>query len=243
MTRASDIRIAWSPPGVRGVRALFDASAATYDRVNTIVSFGLDRRWRRWAAARAVGDGVRPRVLDAFAGTGLSGLAAARLGARVTMADDSQGMLGLAVDRATARGIPIRACLVDLTDAETVASLGSFDACTVVFGVRYLDDPVAVLRALGALLEPGGRLVVMDFCTPDARPLHRLAGAYFFGVLPSFAGLLAGDVELYRTLSVSTRRLGGRDRLPALVAEAGLHVTEVALMGFGLVVGVVGTRG
>ncbi len=102
------------------VGGLFDRSADRYDRINTAITFGQDRRWRRWAARSVV---RRPglRVLDACAGTGLVGLEAARLGARVTLADVSPGMLARARERAAARRLDVSICLVDLADPQAEA--------------------------------------------------------------------------------------------------------------------------
>ena len=222
---------------------LFDANAETYDRVNTIISLGLDRCWRGWVVRQALDHAQQPRLLDAFSGTGPVGLEAAKRGARVTLADDSPGMLALARSRAARRKLDVRSVLVDLTASPLEVPGAPFDAVAVVFGVRYLSDPVAVLARLGGLLGEGGRLVALEFCEPRGGMVSRLAGWYFFRVIPPLAGMLAGDRELYDTLARTTHALGGPDRLPAIVRDAGLCVDEVRLMGFGLVVGVVAHRG
>lgn len=219
-------------------RALFDANARTYDRVNTVISLGLDSHWRAWAARRAV---ARPgaRVLDAFAGTGLVGLRAARRGADVTLADASPGMLEMARARAAAAHLPVRTIECDLTGEPLMVPGAPFDAITVVFGVRYLDDPVRVLRALAGLLSAGGSIVVVEFVEPGPSVISRVAGWYFFGVLPRLAGLLSGHRELYETLASTTHAMGRADRLEAIVSSAGLEVTGRRSMGFGLVQGLV----
>ena len=223
-------------------RELFDANAATYDRVNTLISLGLDARWRAWAASRAV-EKPHARVLDAFAGTGPVGLRAAALGAEVTLADGSRGMLEVARRRARASRLELRFAETDLSTEPPEVPGAPFDAITVVFGVRYLDDPVRVLRGLATLLAPGGPLVIVDFVEPDGSFLSRLAAFYFFRVLPRVASLLAGRRGLYDRLVASTHRMGGAKRLVSLVENAGLTVTETRRMGFGLVAGVVARHG
>jgi demethylmenaquinone methyltransferase/2-methoxy-6-polyprenyl-1,4-benzoquinol methylase len=229
--------------GGQGVRELFDANAETYDRVNSIVSFGLDRFWRRWVARKAVeGDVVRARVLDAFAGTGLVGLETAALGALVTLADESPGMLSVAQRRARRRGLQVGFVMADLTSVSRRLPASPFDAITIAFGVRYLQDPATVIRGLSAILRPRGKVILLDFCEPRPGPVASVAAFYFFHVLPRIAGLLAGDRQLYDMLTATTRALGGPDSLPALAVEAGLEVVETRTMGFGLVVGVVARR-
>ena len=157
---------------VADTAALFDRSAAYYDRVNTVICLGADLRWRRWAAQRALatalarkptargpGMSLAPRVLDAFGGTGLVALELARRGARVTLADVSPGMMRIACGRAERRGLSLDIVATDLT-AHAAAELAGapFDAITVAFGLRYVDDPAGLLRGLGAALAPGGAI-------------------------------------------------------------------------------------
>lgn len=217
---------------------LFDAHAARYDQVNRIVSLGIEQRWRRWVARRAV---RRPgdRVLDGFAGTGAVGLEASRLGAEVTLADVSLGMLAVAERRSELTGTPARVVHADLVAADLPFTPATFDAVTAVFATRYLDDPVAVLSRLARLLAPGGRLVVMEFVEPGPGLVRTVAGAYFFRVLPRIAATLAGSPELYRYLADSTHRLGTAADFDAIVRATGLAVVEAADMGFGLVRGLV----
>lgn len=217
------------------VRRLFDANADTYDRVNSIVSLGLDARWGDWAARRAVMR-FEARVLDAFAGTGRVGLRAAELGARVTLADVSPAMLAVASRRAQEKGLRADTIVTDLT-TDPPAIEGPFDAITVMWGLRYLADPAVTLNRLRTLIVPGGRIVVVDFVEPTGGLVTRMAAAYFFHVLPWIAGALAGRQQLYRELTVTTHAMGSRDDLMAIVRQAGLEIVEQRVMGFGLVIG------
>lgn len=220
-------------------RALFDANARTYDRVNTAISFGLDAAWRSWAAERAVrerGD----RVLDAYCGSGLTGIASAEGGAAVTFADVSPKMLAVAAERARRKGVAGEFVLANLASPVPALERSSFDAVTAVFGVRYMDEPIVGLRLLARLLAPGGRLVIVEFTQPE-RPSGpgRLAETYFFRVLPRVASRMAGNRVLYDYLTRSTASMGSRRRLISLVESTGLRVTESRPMGFGLVTGLV----
>ena len=86
-------------------------------------------------------------------------------------------------------------------------------------------------------------VIVMDFVDPSHGPIAHLASAYFFHVLPTVAGWLAGRRELYRKLVATTRAMHGRESLERIVRDAGLRVEQTRVMGFGLVVAVVGQRG
>lgn len=222
-----------------GARDLFAPNAATYDRVNTVISIGLDARWRRWAARTAV---TRPgaRVLDAFAGTGLVGIDAALAGGDVTLADASAEMLARAEATAAARGAGVCVVTTDLAAAGLPFAPRSFDAVTVSFGVRYLDDPASVLSSLRGLLAEDGRLVVLEFVRPPAgHPLSWAASVYFFRILPSLASALAGRRDLYDYLVTSVDRIGTAEDLARTVEAAGYEVCERRAMGFELVEGLV----
>lgn len=222
-------------------RELFDANAESYDRVNSVISVGMDSHWRDWAARTAVTHrGVR--VLDAFAGTGLVGLRCAALGAEVTLADVSPGMLGVARRRAEKAHANVQTLLVDLTTHGADVPGAPFDAITMVFGARYLDDPARVIHDLASTLDPAGRFVLIDFVEPDGSLLSRLAAVYFFRILPRLASALAGRRELYQQLTATTHAMGSAKHLISLVEAAGLEVCETKMMGFGLVCGVMARR-
>jgi demethylmenaquinone methyltransferase/2-methoxy-6-polyprenyl-1,4-benzoquinol methylase len=248
------------------VADLFDRNVATYDRVNTIITFGLDGRWRRWAAWQAApfvsgapappasgrwatprGDGepafapVQPwPVLDACAGTGLLALDVARRGATVTAADAAPGMLAVARARLKAAGLPLRTVVADLSDPATADTLGGpFDAVTLGFGLRYFADPGALLRPLRGLLAPGGRLVVVEAVRPPRDLLGVAAGFYFFEVAPRLGTALAGRAELYDFLTASTRALGSADDVAAHLRAAGFGVAVRRRFACGVVAGFV----
>jgi demethylmenaquinone methyltransferase/2-methoxy-6-polyprenyl-1,4-benzoquinol methylase len=223
------------------VGGLFDRSADRYDRINTAITFGQDRRWRRWVARNVV---RRPGlcVLDACAGTGLVGLEAARLGARVTLADVSAGMLAHARERAAARRLDVSTCLVDLANPQAEADLADFDGVTLAFGLRYFDDAVAVTRRLAAALRPDGELVVLEAVQPTGGLVAHGAAFYFFHVAPRFAVLLGGHRELYDRLSMSVRSLGTAADAMGVLTAAGLEVVRTRRFAGGLVVGMVARR-
>jgi demethylmenaquinone methyltransferase/2-methoxy-6-polyprenyl-1,4-benzoquinol methylase len=227
------------------VAELFDRNAATYDRVNTVITFGLDAAWRRWAARQAVPaahvlPGLRPRVLDACAGTGLLTRDLVRRGADVTAVDAAPRMLAVAGSRLRAAGLPLRTVVADLADPCAAAALGSpFDAVTLGFGLRYFAEPGALLRPLRGLLAPGGRLVVVEAVRPPRDPLGLAAGLYFFAVAPRAGAFLAGSRDLYDFLAASTRALGSADDVAAHLRAAGFALSLRRRFAGGVVAGFV----
>ena len=229
------------------VAALFDRNAFYYDWVNSVICLGQDAVWRRWAARRAltaatsVAAGARPpRILDACGGTGLVALELARRGAQVTLADGSEGMLAVARERLRRAGLPVELAKVDLTAVDGAALPGApFDAVTVAFGLRYFEDPAALLRRLAAALRPGGAIVILESVVPPAGLLSAAAGGYFFHVAPRAGALLARRTELYDQLTQTTRDFGSARELFAHLRVAGLEPAAGRAFVFGVVVGLV----
>jgi demethylmenaquinone methyltransferase/2-methoxy-6-polyprenyl-1,4-benzoquinol methylase len=224
---------------------LFDRNATKYDRINRIITFGGDQRWRHWLAGRVPVAGKR--ALDACAGTGPMGLDLAARGAQVTLLDASAGMLQLAQRSAHARGVNVQIVVGDLEEMAAagdgsrppVLTPGGFDLVSMAFGLRYFVRPQEALAALRATLAPDGRLLLVDAVCPPPGPIGRAAGIYFFAVAPRVASRLAGRRELYDSLTASVRALGTAERVRDLLRAAGFAILEERMRAGGLVYAVV----
>lgn len=207
------------------VRGMFDRIAPVYDAMNRVMTAGLDRRWRRLTAAAVVRPG--DRVLDACCGTGDLALACARAGGRVTGLDFSERML----ERARRKAPALRWVRGDLL--ELPFEDGSFDAATVGFGVRNVEDIDRALRELRRVLRPGGRLGVLEITRPRGllAPFFRV---WFYGVIPLVGKLLPAGFA-YSYLPASVRRFPGPDDLTRLIEQAGFGSVRYRLLAGGIV--------
>jgi demethylmenaquinone methyltransferase / 2-methoxy-6-polyprenyl-1,4-benzoquinol methylase len=205
---------------------MFDAIAPVYDAMNRLMTAGLDGRWRRMTA-RAV---VRPgdRVLDACCGTGDLALAALAEGGRVTGLDFSERMLTRARRKSSAVQW-LRGDLLALPFPD-----GSFDAATVGFGVRNVEDLGAALRELHRVVRSRGRLAILDLVRPQGllAPFYR---AWFDGLIPLVGRRLPGGAA-FTYLPASVRRFPGPGELSARIAAAGFGAVRHRLLGGGIVV-------
>jgi demethylmenaquinone methyltransferase/2-methoxy-6-polyprenyl-1,4-benzoquinol methylase len=207
------------------VEAMFDRISPVYDAMNRVMTAGLDRRWRRLAAEAVVVPG--DEVLDACCGTGDLALAAERAGGRVTGLDFSERMLERARRKsASVRWVRGDALALPFAD-------GSFDAATVGFGIRNVDDLEAGLRELARVLRPGGRLGCLEITRP--RGLLRLFFRLWFDGLVPLAGKVLPGGAAYTYLPASVRRFPGPEDLAELMRRAGFEDVRWRLLGGGIV--------
>ena len=215
------------------VRAMFDRIAGVYDRMNAVMTAGLDRRWRARAAdlaAVAPGD----RVLDVATGTGDLALELAERvapGGEVVGADFAEAMLARAREKAAGRP-DLRfewgdALALDYPD-------DGFAAATVGFGARNFADLHRGLGEMARVVRPGGRVVVLEITTPQTPPLSWFYGLWFDRIVPGL-GRMAGDEDAYSYLPSSVRRFPGPEDLAAAMDEVGLRDIHWLLTAGGII--------
>ena len=136
---------------------MFDGVADRYDRTNTFMSLGQDRRWRRHVT-RALQPAPGQRLLDVAAGTAVSTRELAGTGAWCVAADFSLGMLRAGRHRAVPM-VAADALALPFADA-------SFDSVTITFGLRNVVEPAIALAEFARVTRPGGQLLVCEFSTP-----------------------------------------------------------------------------
>jgi demethylmenaquinone methyltransferase / 2-methoxy-6-polyprenyl-1,4-benzoquinol methylase len=204
---------------------MFDRIAPVYDAMNRTMTAGLDRRWRR-ITAEAV---VRPGdiTLDGCCGTGDLAIACARAGGRVTGLDFSERML----ERARRKAPELEWISGDLLSLPFEDA--TFDAATVGFGVRNVDDLERGLGELRRVLRTGGRLGILEITRPRGllAPFYRF---WFDGVVPLLGKLLPGG-SAYTYLPASVRRFPGPEELSTLMAAAGFDAVHYRTFAGGIV--------
>ncbi|MFT3661188.1 MAG: demethylmenaquinone methyltransferase [Gordonia sp. (in: high G+C Gram-positive bacteria)] len=205
------------------VAEMFDGVAKRYDLTNTVLSFAQDRRWRK-ATRRALA--LRPSdvVLDLAAGTAVSTLELASSGASVIAADFSLGMLRAGVSRLVPK---VAADALNLPFADD-----SFDAATISFGLRNLNDVDRGLAELRRVLKPGGRLAICEFSTPTVAPFRTVYMEYLMKALPAVATRVASNPVAYVYLAESIRAWPDQAGLAEQIGRAGFeHVAWQNLSG------------
>lgn len=204
---------------------MFDRIAPVYDAMNRVMTAGLDQRWRRLTVRATVQAG--DDVLDACCGTGDLAIAARRAGARVTGLDFSQAMLEHARRKEPAIDW-VRGDVLALPFADE-----SFDAVTVGFGIRNVDDLEGGLHELRRVLRQGGRLGILEITRPRGvlAPFYRV---WFDRIVPELGRMLPGG-DAYTYLPASVRRFPGVAELADLLAAAGFDAVRYRTFAGGIV--------
>ncbi len=196
------------------VAGMFDEVAEHYDRTNAVLSGGNAYLWR-WATVRAVAPQPGERILDLAAGTGTSSAALARSGAEVTAVDFSSGMI--AQGRRRHSGINfINADIQKLPFGDN-----EFDAVTISFGLRNVEDPKVALAEMYRVLKPGGRLVICEFSKPPRAALRAGYFAYLKYVMPTVAGVSSSNPDAYDYLATSIRQWPDQGQLSQWIRGVG----------------------
>ncbi len=220
----------------RKVARVFESVAGRYDLMNDLMSLGVHRLWKRYAAG-LTGLASGQRLLDLAGGTGdMAALLAPRVGpqGRVVVCDINAAMLARGRERLVDGGVVGNVHYVQ-GDAERLPfAQACFDCITMAFGLRNVTDKAAALRDMHRVLGPGGRLVVLEFSRPEPwlAPAYDL---YSFRVLPLLGRLVAGDADSYRYLAESIRVHPVQEELKALMQGAGFERCEYYNLSAGIV--------
>jgi len=228
------------------VQQMFDSIAPRYDFLNHLLSFSLDRVWRRRTARkfRRTLRRTDARVLDLCCGTGDLTFALERVrlhelrdaGSHRTPlfgTDFAQPMLDRAHQKAVAHG---RSAIFATADALHLPFAdSSFDLVTTAFGFRNLVNYEAGLREFARVLQPGGELAILEFSEPGVGIAAAMFRIYFKQILPRIGAAISGSKEAYSYLPGSVARFPTSAELAALMKKVGFAEITIARWNFGSV--------
>jgi demethylmenaquinone methyltransferase/2-methoxy-6-polyprenyl-1,4-benzoquinol methylase len=212
------------------MQEMFGRIAARYDLMNRLMTFGQDRRWRRFVVQQArlqPGD----RLLDIATGTGDIALEArSRVpDLRVAASDLTLPMMRVGQRRSGADRITWQAAdTLCLPYADAV-----FDAVTSGYLFRNVPDIPGALREQMRVLKPGGWLVTLDTTPPPHNLLRPAIQIHLRYVIPSLGRIIAGESDAYRYLPESTLGFKTADELADLMRLAGLAQVQYRRFMFG----------
>lgn len=218
------------------VREKFSAISPKYDLLNSLLSMQIDRYWR-WRTTRLLAEFPAGPVLDLCAGTlplslELTHQAKKRQVLAVDFCEDMlrAGVKALPKDERRERIYPV------CGDGEMIpAPDNTFWGCTVAFGVRNLARTQQGLNEMHRLLQPGGKLLILEFSRPQNFIIKPIYNFYLNQVLPRIAGMVSGDKEAYEYLASSIAAFYEPEELLGMMREAGFAKPVRKPLTFGIV--------
>ena len=199
----------------RFIRAMFSSIVPAYDRLNRILSMGIDVAWRR-SAVRSLGDIAGKAVLDLCCGTGDLSKALSKKGARVVSLDFCPAMIERGIRRGAIRGSAVVADASRLPFRDD-----SFDMLTIAFGIRNIPDLDNFIRETKRVLKDHGTLLILELTRPERRLMARLHHLYLKRVLPVVGWMVSGRLTAYRYLSKTIQTFIDPETLEARFAAHG----------------------
>jgi demethylmenaquinone methyltransferase/2-methoxy-6-polyprenyl-1,4-benzoquinol methylase len=219
------------------IAGMFDAIAGRYDLLNTVLSGGLDRYWRRRAIAALKLTG-RERLLDVCAGTADVAIGAARSAngaARVVGVDFSASMLAHGLVKVKSAGLSGRIQLVQGDAMSLPAGNDSVNAATIAFGIRNVQKPEIACRELSRVLRPGGRIAILEFGTPSNPFFAPVYQWYSRNILPRIGRAVSRHEGAYTYLPESIGSFAYGDDFAAILRSSGFSHVEARPLMFGAV--------
>lgn len=224
---------------------MFDAIAPRYDLLNTVLSAGLDRYWRRRAIGSLNFTG-RETLLDVCTGTGDVALAAARSsrGAqKIVGVDFAAAMLERARQKARGDGLDGRVLLVRGDAMHLPVPDSSVDGVTMAFGIRNVAAPETACAELYRALRPLGRLAILEFGLPAVPGVRSLYLWYFRHVLPRIGRAVSHHDAAYSYLPMSVGSFPWGEAFAAILRGAGFNNVRSRPLSLGIVYLYTGEKG
>lgn len=220
-------------PEKEGTGRMFDSIAWRYDFLNHLLSFGIDKKWRRKAVRKISEHCLNPRIIDVATGTGDLAIEAARMSpSGITGIDISEKMLEIARKKVADKNL---GTLIefDLCQSENIRFAGeTFDAAMVAFGVRNFSDPLKGLSEMTRVTRKGGIVVVLEFSRPAGFIFKHLYNIYFSYLLPFIGSLFSRHRKAYRYLNESVMRFPENEEFKSMMSAAGLsEINQTRMTG------------
>ena len=216
---------------------MFDRIAPVYDRLNHILSFGMDFSWRSRLAG-LVDKNRQLKILDLAAGTG--DLLVTLLGENLNITeafglDISENMLSVCQKKIARHNLKDKVNLVCADASSTGLSDNTFDVVTIGFGLRNTPDALKTLSEIFRLLKKDGTALILEFSLPSNRVTRLLYLLYLRYFVPFIGRHISGDKEAYKYLSTSIERFCNKEDVSSLMLKAGFENVKAIPLTFGIV--------
>lgn len=210
------------------VGEMFSYISKTYDLLNHVLSFNIDKSWRKAAISYISGQ----NVLDVATGTADIALAINKSDPqkKVIGIDISLGMLKIAKEKTKSKGIML-AC----ADALNLPFRdNSFDNVIISFGIRNIKNKIQALYEFKRVLKPSGKLLVLEFSKPKNQLINAAYILYKDYCLPNIAGLVSDSKDAYRYLAKTIRYFPDPEFLSNAMLQVGFEKVDFRFLSFGI---------
>lgn len=217
------------------IQQMFGAIAPKYDFLNRLLSFGIDRRWRK-QAVRLLKYREGARILDVATGTGDVALEIARstpASVRITGADFCKEMVELGEVKVAASQYAERIDFKVAPCEDLPFANNTFDSITIAFGIRNVVDRKLGLAEMWRVLRPGGRMIILEFSTPRSQLFRQIYYFYFRRLLPVVGGLFS-RYNAYKYLPDSVLEFPSHEEFSRMMSEAGFRNIHLHELTFGI---------
>ena len=223
-----------SKPGSQQIGRMFDEISPRYDFLNHLLSFGVDRYWRK-KVVKLLKKEKPKSILDVATGTGDLAIALTKTGASyITGIDISEGMLKVGIEKIKKLGLQNR-ILLRPGNAEALDQPDhTFSAVTVAFGVRNFTHLEKGLSELYRVLIDGGTLVILEFSKPRKAPFKQLYNFYFRYILPVIGRLISRHSNAYTYLPDSVSKFPSGEEFTRILTEIGFKEVKWLPLTFGI---------
>jgi demethylmenaquinone methyltransferase/2-methoxy-6-polyprenyl-1,4-benzoquinol methylase len=218
----------------RRVRGMFSHIAPRYDFLNHLLSFSMDRMWRRRVASRLQVILTRPDsvALDICCGTGDLLMALLKRSRGVVFGSDFAHPMLVRATRKFAVNESLTKHLGGFVEADALSLPfpgNTFDLLTVAFGFRNLANYESGLREILRVLRPGGEVGILEFSAPRGRVFPALHRFYFRNIVPRLGGAISGDRSAYAYLPDSVDHFPSAEGLAEQMVQAGFRAPTFEL--------------
>lgn len=211
----------------------FDNIAPTYDKLNHMMTLGIDRQWRRKAIRSIVDPTQAQSFLDIATGTGdlaLDILNKAHPDSHLTGIDLSEPMMAIAKTKLEGKHHQLMVANAE----EMPFGDKTFDCVTVSFGVRNFTRLEKSLAEMRRVLRPGGKLMILELSYPDNKFLLALYKVYALRIIPLLGSMFAGNRKAYEYLPNSILRFPKPDKFIPMLEAAGFKQIKHTAYTFGV---------
>jgi len=217
------------------VSRMFDGISGRYDLLNHLMSFGIDRSWRKKAIAELRSESP-VNILDIATGTADLAIEGMRLNpAKIFGIDISPEMLAIGRNKIRRKGFSDRIELLEGDSENLIFDDNKFDAITVAFGVRNFENLEKGLQEMKRVLKPGGKVIILEFSQPGNSFFRKLYTWYSSRITPRIGKLISRDKAAYTYLHESVKAFPSGTDFTKILQSLGFRETSFRPLTFGVV--------